>query len=73
MGLQIGEKAETDLYFWWFLKKMVSAPWPPIEWPVSEALPVSKFGKVVCKYDGSSSVMYSYMRHFFHFGIVAFT
>ena len=46
VGLQMGEKAEADAYMPGFLRKSVSAPWPPIEWPEMEALPESCVGNV---------------------------
>lgn len=36
-GLTMGEKALTDLKTSGFFRAMVSAPWPPMEWPVIEA------------------------------------
>ena len=34
MGLQMGAKADRDLYMSGFFRAMVMAPWPPMECPM---------------------------------------
>ena len=54
VGATIGAKADTDRYRSGCAKAMVSAPWPPIEWPVSPDRP-SSTGKCASINAGSSS------------------
>ena len=47
-GLQIGAKAETAAYIPGFFSAQMSAPWPPIEWPLMARLPgiTGKFASI---------------------------
>ena len=46
VGLQMGAKAETLVYFPGFFRWQIRAPCPPMEWPIKKALK-GVFAKIV--------------------------
>jgi hypothetical protein len=55
-GELIGENADTALYLPGFFSAIVSAPWPPIEWPMIEQVSVSSGRSLFFSAAGSSVV-----------------